>query len=96
MALEIYPMGRTVLCDLCGGDYTDSDKKGGFQLLSKAVCPECAPRIEKSVKEYNEEHHIRGRCPEDMAFADWVRDVLREGKPTAIEIWKPDPNPNRN
>jgi len=69
--------GHNVLCDLCGADFTNSDKSGGFLFVSKAVCPNCADRFEKSINEFNEQEHIKARCPEGMSFADWVRKELR-------------------
>ena len=74
-----YDIGATVLCDLCNGDFTKSTRTGGFLFGSKAVCPDCAPAFEKSVREYGEEHYIRGRCPDGKSFADWCRDDLRMG-----------------
>lgn len=94
--LEIFPVGRKVLCDLCGKDFTDSPEEGGLQFSSNAVCPHCAVSLEKDAEKYNETQFIRRRCPKGMTFADWVRDVLREGKPAAVEIWSPDPDPEEN
>ncbi len=67
--------GDTVLCDLCNKDYTNSDESGGFLFQSKAVCPECAPRFLAGVKKYGEEMFIKGYCPPDMSFADWIRSI---------------------
>lgn len=69
--------GNVVLCDLCNEDFTTSTKSGGMLIGSKAICPNCTPRIEYSVKEYNEESSVKARCPENKSFADWVRDDLR-------------------
>jgi len=79
-------LGDKVNCDLCNKDYTDSDESGGVEFGSKAVCPDCTPGILKSVKKYNEEEHIKRRCPKDMSFANWVRNILREGEPGYITI----------
>lgn len=69
--------GPIVLCDLCDADYTFRKETGGFLFQSKAVCPECAPRFEKQINQYQEQHLIRKRCPEGKPFADWVREDLR-------------------
>ncbi len=69
--------GDTVLCDYCNKEFTDSKAIGGLLFGSKAACPECAGRIEDGAKRYGEEQYIRARCPEGMAFADWVREDLR-------------------
>lgn len=64
--------GETVLCDLCNEDYTNSDEKGGFLFLSKAVCPKCAPNFLTSVKKYGEERFIRAQVNSDESFKDFV------------------------
>ena len=70
--------GNGVICDWsCNGDWTDSDVSGGIQFGSKAVCPDCAPELEASARKNGEAQYIRGRCPEGMSFADWVRNYLR-------------------
>jgi hypothetical protein len=69
--------GRSVICDLCSKDWTDSPVSGGFIFLSKGVCPDCAPEFEKKVKKYNEEKYIRARCPEGISHAEWIRNVIR-------------------
>jgi len=70
--------GNIVLCDMCNADYTESGEPGGFLFSSYAVCPQCTDKVEADAKEYGEEKHIKARCPSDMSFADWVRDVLRK------------------
>jgi len=64
--------GDDVNCDLCNEDYTNSDAKGGFLFLSKAVCPKCAPEFEESAKKYNEQKYIRKRAREGESFRDFV------------------------
>lgn len=75
--IERLEPGRLVFCDDCGEDYTDRTDAGGILFQSKALCAKCAPRWEQSAKQYGEERFIRSRCPDGMAFADWVRDELR-------------------
>lgn len=64
--------GQTVLCDLCNADYSESEEKGGFLFQSKGVCPKCAPRFLKSIQSYNEEKYIKGHCPKNTSFKDWI------------------------
>jgi hypothetical protein len=70
---EAFPVGRTVVCDDCSGDWTDRKESGGFLFLSKAICPDCAPKFMQSIAKYNEHKHIRGTCPTLESFADFVR-----------------------
>ena len=65
--------GDTVLCDFCGDDWTNKTGSGGFLFQSKAVCPKCSPTHLEAIKKYGEGHLIRGECPEEMSFADWIR-----------------------
>ena len=70
-------VGDSVICDLCGIDWTDTDTTGGFMLAGQAVCPQCAPGIEEKAIEEAEDDHIKDRCPSNMSFAKWVRDIVR-------------------
>lgn len=73
--LRIEP-GRIVICDGCSKDYTDSPESGGiYGLMTKAFCPECAPKVEADAKKYGEDQYIFARCPKGMSFADWVRNL---------------------
>jgi hypothetical protein len=81
---EAIPVGRTVICDLCDADWTDRTEPGGVIFESKAVCPDCMPRFEKSVAKYKGERFIRGRCTPGMSFADWVREL--RGPDAAIKV----------
>lgn len=75
MAVEVFDMGRRVLCDSCDGDWTEREESGGILFVSKAICPECAPRWENSARAFGETGHIRARCVPGMAFSDWVREL---------------------
>lgn len=66
-------IGPIVVCDLCDKDWTDSPASGGLLFQSKAVCPDCAPRILKSASAHGEEEYIRGTCPPSQSFADYIR-----------------------
>lgn len=69
--------GNTVLCDTCNRNMTNDTKSGGFLFMSHAVCPYCCGDFEETAKKYNETRFIRARCPENMSFANWVREELR-------------------
>ena len=69
------PVGDTVLCDDCDTDYTASTVTGGILFQSRALGPCCAPKWERSAREYGEEEFIRARGPAWMSFADWVRAI---------------------
>jgi len=84
--VEHFDLGDNVICDLCGKDFTNSDAVGGIEFVSKACCPDWTPTILKSAKKYNEESHIRSRCPKDKSFAQWVREDLRNGEPGWMTI----------
>jgi len=71
----VIEMGNVVICDYCNKDWTDEKESGGLLFQSNAVCPDCADRAMKNIKKYNEESFIRGICPENLSFADWVRSV---------------------
>lgn len=67
--------GNDVLCDFCNKDWSESDKSGGFLFNSKAVCPDCSERMLESIKKYDEVAFIKGRCPAEMSFSNWVRKI---------------------
>lgn len=66
-------LGRTVLCDLCNEDFTDSAAAGGFIFGSKAVCPVCAPKMMADVERYSEQSFIKAVNNDQLPFADFVR-----------------------
>lgn len=69
---ESFDFGNQVVCDICDADFTGSDEVGGILFGGKACCPQCAPRIEALAIKYNEQEHIKARCPEGMAFYEWA------------------------
>lgn len=81
------PVGRTVLCDACNGDWTDRPESGGMVFESKAICPSCMPQWVASAMKYNEGHAIRARCPQGMSFADFIRAY--RGPNAAITVTAP-------
>jgi hydrogenase maturation factor HypF (carbamoyltransferase family) len=86
MKLAYYKnLGDIVLCDFCNDDYTVSDDTGGLIFGSKAVCPNCTPKLSADAKRYNEEHFIKARCKPDQSFADFVRE-FRSG-PAEIKVY---------
>jgi len=78
MEIITIDIGDNVVCDLCNVDYTNSKESGGFYFSGKAVCPKCAPEFLKNIQKYREEKYIKGTCPKDKSFADWVRDDLKK------------------
>ena len=86
MKIERIELGNSVICDLCGDDFTNSDEQGGLVFGSKAVCPHCEQRILEGAKKYNEERFIGDRCPKGMSFKDFVINILRKGEPGYIQI----------
>ncbi len=87
---ELIPVGRIVVCDDCGKDYTDLPDTGGVIVQSKAICQLCAVTWLKVIAKHHEEEHIKAICPEGEIFADFVRDyrvrrnhliMLEEAKP---------------
>ena len=91
MKRETHDLGRYVQCDGCDKVYRTEngtvldESKGGIMLLSKALCPACAPRAEADAKRYGETQYIRDRCPPEMRFVDWV-DQLRRGENARVTI----------
>ena len=81
---EEIKLGKTVVCDICNKDFTDSDKEGGFIFAGYAYCPECAKAGMERIKEYNEGEYIKAICPEGTSFADFCRDF--RGKDAKISI----------
>jgi hypothetical protein len=75
--VTIIDTGDRVYCDMCNKDFTVSTESGGLLFVTQGVGPCCAGRIEKSAIKYNEAHHIRARCPTNMSFSDWIRNVIR-------------------
>jgi hypothetical protein len=73
----IIDIKNKVVCDYCDKDYTHSNETGGFLFGSYATCPDCAPKIMVNIKNYGEEHYIKGFCPPQLSFRDWVY-TLRE------------------
>jgi hypothetical protein len=66
--------GYTVICDVCGEDYTNSQDTGGFIFGSYAYCPKCAEGHIAQIEAFGEDHLIQARCPQGIPFADFVRE----------------------
>jgi hypothetical protein len=86
--IEFIDIGNTVLCDLCNADYTDSEEKGGLVVDASAVCPECQPGMEKSIKKYGEDSHVDARCPEGVEFRAFILKYRDGADYIAIETWE--------
>ncbi len=70
---KLVEVGELVVCDICDKNLTESDEQGGMIFGSKAYCPSCTVGALPRIRGYNEEHFIRARCPDGIAFADFVR-----------------------
>jgi hypothetical protein len=81
---ERVSLGKTVICDQCNRDYTDSTDEGGFIFGSHAYCPKCAAESLPRIRGYGEEHYIKARCQAGQSFADFVRGY--RGPDAGIEI----------
>ena len=64
---------KVVFCDICFTEFTKSDKKGGFILDAKNVCPDCSPFQMREIRRDKREQHITATCPPGIAFADFIR-----------------------
>jgi len=78
-------LGNKVFCDLCDIDWTNLPDSGGFIFSSKAVCPQCEKETLKNIKKYNEERFIKAFCPENISFANFVREY--RGTDAKIEVF---------
>jgi hypothetical protein len=67
-------IGRTVICDSCSEDYTDSISQGGFIFGSRAICPLCASKWMTGIIQNNEQRYIKAAARAGQAFADFVRE----------------------
>jgi hypothetical protein len=69
----------TVICDLCDKEYTNSQRRGGFVMATYAVCPDCAPEIERGAINNNELNLITNRPVRGQSFADFCREIREKG-----------------
>jgi hypothetical protein len=86
---ETFPVGRLVICDICDKDWTESAESGGYLFESKAVCPDCAASFMQKIIQYSEQHFIKGECPPDKSFADWVRAYRGPDAGITVKAWTP-------
>ncbi len=70
---------RTVMCDLCDKEYTNSQRRGGFIMATYAVCPDCAPEIERAAIKNNELNLIAHHPARGQSFADFCREIRDKG-----------------
>jgi len=83
---EIIDIGDSVICDICGEDYTNSTLSGGWLFGSSAYCPLCAtPEALEKIRGYNEEKYLKSFCPIHLSFKDWVLE-LRGGNNQIITL----------
>ena len=81
---EHVSIGDIVVCDICAGNFTESNEQGGMIFGSKAYCPSCTVDALPRIRHYEEESYIRAQCPDGVAFADFVRDY--RGPNAGIQI----------
>ena len=81
-------IGNSVVCDVCNGDFTDSDESGGFLFGSNAYCPKCAEKNLPIIKGYGEERYIKAFCPENISFKDFVIGIRAGQNKITITTWK--------
>ena len=83
---EIIDIGESVICDVCGEDYSNSNESGGWLFVSNAYCPKCAtPEALKKIQGYGEEKYLKAFCPSHLSFKDWVLE-LRGGDNRIITL----------
>jgi hypothetical protein len=87
--LHAYDLGGQVLCDMCNGDYSDSASQGGILFQSKAVCPECSPKLLRNAEKYDEMHMIRDRAREGESFRDFTLRI--RGGNNTVRIYGGEP-----
>lgn len=72
-------IGNQVICDSCNADWTeirnDWARERTFIFGSYGYCPDCAPRMAKTIKSYNEEQFIRAFSKKGEAFCDFILRV---------------------
>lgn len=68
--IQVIDIGDSVICDQCSKDWTKdtSNAKGGFLFGSYGVCPDCAPKMLKSIQGYGETNHIKDYQTNDETF----------------------------
>ena len=71
----VFDGGDFVICDMCGKDWTNSNVQGGFLFQSKAVCPDCQPKLMINIEKYNEQEFIKSICPKNQSFYDYVMSM---------------------
>ena len=64
-------IGERVFCDWCDAEWTNRKESGGFLLISKAICPDCAPKVMADLIRNGELQYVRADCPEGLSFRDW-------------------------
>lgn len=79
--VEVKDIGQSVVCDFCNADHSEHSEPGGFLFGSYAVCPTCAKRALPEIQRDGDAGRIKGFCPPDKTFRDWVLE-LRGGDNT--------------
>lgn len=82
---QVIEVGDSARCDFCGDEYRGRPDPGGILFQSKAVCPQCAPKLEADAALYGETSFIRARCPPGVSFHAWVMGL--RGGDNAIKVY---------
>ena len=88
MDVSVMDIGEQVVCDSCNKDFSASDESGGFIFGSYGYGPCCAERMMESIIKYNEQDHIKARCPESISFKEFILKYRGGDNTIKIYSWK--------
>jgi hypothetical protein len=92
---EKVKLGLDVVCDICDGDWTGSPQSGGLLFGSYAICPDCQDEQLRKIKGFGEEEHIRGFCPPQLSFADFVVTMRGPDASIVVNLWPKADEPKK-
>lgn len=79
MKETIIDIGNSVICDSCSKDWTenrsDFARERTFVFGSYGYCPDCAPRMARTISQYKEEEYVRAVSKQGEAFCDFILRV---------------------
>lgn len=80
-------VGRSVVCDGCSEDLTDSDQVGGIIVGSYAYCLDCTARLADAIAADRRQHPEAVIDPSpDETFADFVRRTRAESGQNYVQV----------
>jgi len=74
-------VGNIVVCDVCDGDYTDSEECGGVLFGTYSYCPKCERELMPRICGTSEQANIRGKARPGESFKNFVMRI-RDGNNT--------------